>query len=100
LRTAGYRAALGRINNPDVDLGGVRRCLPASRPPWRLEILVNAGSDAEAAVNKGLAWLVAQMETGRRYEPTPIYFYFAKLWYFETLYPIIFTVAALGWAHQ
>ncbi len=27
---------------------------------------------------------------------TPIGFYFAKLWYFERLYPIIFSVAALG----
>ena len=29
-------------------------------------------------------------------EPSPIGFYFAKLWYFERLYPLIFTVAALG----
>jgi squalene-hopene/tetraprenyl-beta-curcumene cyclase len=28
-------------------------------------------------------------------EPSPIGFYFAKLWYYERLYPRIFTVAAL-----
>jgi squalene-hopene/tetraprenyl-beta-curcumene cyclase len=33
-------------------------------------------------------------------EPSPIGFYFAKLWYFERLYPLIFTVAALRRAAQ
>jgi squalene-hopene/tetraprenyl-beta-curcumene cyclase len=43
-----------------------------------------------------LRWLVQQVEAGGLHRPTPIGFYFAKLWYFEKLYPIIFTVAALG----
>jgi squalene-hopene/tetraprenyl-beta-curcumene cyclase len=48
------------------------------------------------AVNRGLEYLVQQVETGGLDNPTPIGFYFAKLGYFEKLYPIIFTVAALG----
>jgi squalene-hopene/tetraprenyl-beta-curcumene cyclase len=28
--------------------------------------------------------------------PSPIGLYFAKLWYYEKLYPLIFTVASLG----
>jgi squalene-hopene/tetraprenyl-beta-curcumene cyclase len=51
---------------------------------------------AGKAVNSGLEYLVQQVETGGLDNPTPIGFYFAKLWYFEKLYPIIFTVAALG----
>ncbi|MFO0796557.1 MAG: hypothetical protein U0804_03710 [Gemmataceae bacterium] len=43
-----------------------------------------------------MAWLVEAVETGRFREASPIGFYFAKLWYFEKLYPLIFTVAALG----
>jgi hypothetical protein len=31
-------------------------------------------------------------------EYSPIGFYFAKLWYYEKLYPLIFTVSALGHA--
>jgi squalene-hopene/tetraprenyl-beta-curcumene cyclase len=54
----------------------------------------------ESAVNKGLEWLVSQIEAGAMKNPTPIGFYFARLWYFEKLYPIIFTVAALGRARQ
>jgi squalene-hopene/tetraprenyl-beta-curcumene cyclase len=61
----------------------------------------NASSSAvERAVNNGLAWLVQEVEAGGLHNPTPIGFYFAKLWYFEKLYPIIFTVAALGRARQ
>ncbi len=48
------------------------------------------------AVNRGLEYLVQQVEAGGLDRPTPIGFYFAKLWYFEKLYPIIFSVAALG----
>jgi squalene-hopene/tetraprenyl-beta-curcumene cyclase len=53
-----------------------------------------------ATVNKGLAWLVGQVEAGGIKAATPIGFYFANLWYFEKLYPIIFTVAALGRARR
>lgn len=61
-----------------------------------LDVLLAAGPDSEPAVNKGLAWLVEQVESGGLQAPTPIGFYFAKLWYFEKLYPITFAVAALG----
>jgi squalene-hopene/tetraprenyl-beta-curcumene cyclase len=60
-----------------------------------VEVLLD-GPGAEPAVNNGLRWLVQQVEAGGLGRPTPIGFYFAKLWYFEKLYPIIFTVAALG----
>jgi squalene-hopene/tetraprenyl-beta-curcumene cyclase len=48
-----------------------------------------------SAIAAGLSWLIARVEDGRYREPAPIGFYFAKLWYFERLYPLIFTVAAL-----
>lgn len=47
------------------------------------------------AITAGLSWLIPRVEDGRFREPSPIGFYFAKLWYFEALYPLIFTVAAL-----
>jgi squalene-hopene/tetraprenyl-beta-curcumene cyclase len=61
-----------------------------------IDVLVDAGSDTLEAVNRGLPGLVEQAEGGGLLKPTPIGFYFAKLWYFEKLYPIIFTVSALG----
>jgi squalene-hopene/tetraprenyl-beta-curcumene cyclase len=54
------------------------------------------GASASQHVQRGVVWLVEAVESGRFREPSPIGFYFAKLWYFEKLYPLIFTVAALG----
>jgi squalene-hopene/tetraprenyl-beta-curcumene cyclase len=62
-----------------------------------VEVLVSAPAElAGAAAGRGLTWLIEQVEQGRVSEPTPIGFYFAKLWYFEKMYPLVFTVAALG----
>lgn len=49
-------------------------------------------------VAPGLRWLVDAVLTERHTENSPIGFYFAKLWYYERLYPLVFTVAALGHA--
>jgi squalene-hopene/tetraprenyl-beta-curcumene cyclase len=65
-----------------------------------VEVLLDAGPQAESAVERGLAWLIEHIEAGGLQQPTPIGFYFAKLWYFEKLYPIIFSVAALGRARR
>ncbi len=65
-----------------------------------VEVLIDAGPATRPAVNTALAWLVQQVEAGGLDRPTPIGFYFAKLWYFEKLYPVIFTVAALGRARR
>ena len=52
--------------------------------------------ELQAAVDRGVAWLVEHTAGGTAFPPSPIGFYFAKLWYFEELYPLIFTVGALG----
>jgi squalene-hopene/tetraprenyl-beta-curcumene cyclase len=89
------------IQNADGGWGGAANT-PSSVEETALavEVLLDAGPEAGPAVNKGLAWLVEQVEAGGLHSPTPIGFYFAKLWYFERLYPIIFTVAALGRARR
>ena len=89
------------VQNADGGWGGAKDT-PSSVEETALavEVLLGAGAEAELAVNKGLAWLVEQVESGGLCNPTPIGFYFAKLWYFEKLYPIIFTVAALGRARR
>ncbi len=54
-----------------------------------------AGYRADAAW-AGTRWLLERVGDGSWKLPTPIGFYFAKLWYYERLYPQIFTVSALG----
>ncbi|HVS37083.1 MAG TPA: prenyltransferase/squalene oxidase repeat-containing protein [Gemmataceae bacterium] len=85
--------------NADGGWGGAPNT-PSSMEETALavEILLSAGPDAASVVNNGIAWLVQRVESGGLNESTPIGFYFAKLWYFEKLYPIIFTAAALGCA--
>ncbi len=55
-----------------------------------------ANPAVQPVLEEGLAWLVRAVEEGRHREPAPVGLYFAKLWYYECLYPMIFTVAALG----
>jgi squalene-hopene/tetraprenyl-beta-curcumene cyclase len=55
---------------------------------------------AFSAMVRGAEWLVQRVESGEWTEPSPIGFYFAKLWYYERLYPVIFTVGALRSALQ
>jgi squalene-hopene/tetraprenyl-beta-curcumene cyclase len=59
-----------------------------------VEALLRDRQSQEAA-SRGVAWLCDRVEEGAWCEPAPIGFYFARLWYFERLYPLIFTVAAL-----
>jgi squalene-hopene/tetraprenyl-beta-curcumene cyclase len=89
------------VQNADGGWGGAASVASSmEETALAVEVLLGAGSNTEAAVNNGLAWLVEQVEAGGLYHPAPIGFYFAKLWYYEKLYPIIFTVAALGSARR
>jgi len=65
-----------------------------------VEALAAAGpeapGDARQATARGVDWLARAIEQGCVERPTPIGFYFANLWYFERLYPLIFATDALG----
>ncbi|MCG8450487.1 MAG: squalene--hopene cyclase [Pirellulales bacterium] len=49
-----------------------------------------------ASLEQGLSWLIEAVLDRRWTEPAPIGFYFAKLWYYERLYPQIFATRALA----
>jgi squalene-hopene/tetraprenyl-beta-curcumene cyclase len=68
---------------------------PPSVEETALAVEALAGYRADAA-HAGARWLMRKIEDGSWRVPSPIGFYFAKLWYYERLYPQIFTVAALG----
>ncbi len=48
------------------------------------------------ALRRGADWLVTHTEEGASLPASPIGLYFAQLWYFEELYPLVFTLSALG----
>jgi squalene-hopene/tetraprenyl-beta-curcumene cyclase len=94
-------AWLVSAQNPEGGWGGAKG-VPSSveETALALEVLVDAGPVAKEALYRGLTWLVERVEEGCWQQSTPIGYYFAKLWYYEKLYPIIFTVAALGRARR
>lgn len=55
-----------------------------------------AKAEAAPACLRGCRHLAERVAAGGLARPAPIGLYFAKLWYSERLYPIIFTIGALG----
>jgi squalene-hopene/tetraprenyl-beta-curcumene cyclase len=51
---------------------------------------------ASAAARRGADWLIRNTDEGHSTPASPIGLYFARLWYFEELYPVIFALSALG----
>lgn len=96
-------AYLLSVQNSDGGWGGAKDC-PSSVEETALAVevlldLLPPGADP-APLDRGLSWLVGAVESGRFREPSPIGLYFARLWYFEKLYPLVWTVAALGRARR
>ena len=50
----------------------------------------------QSTLRRGVQFLVRSVESGSVCDASPMGFYFAKLWYFERLYPLVFALAALG----
>lgn len=99
-------AFLLSVQNTDGGWGGAKNT-PSSVEETALAVealcdsrlRLNSESDSpRAALERGIEYLAKRVDDGTFTDPSPIGFYFAKLWYFEKLYPIIFTVAALGHA--
>lgn len=88
---------LESVQNDDGGWGGAEGA-PSSVEETALAVdaLLAVGVPLESSsLTDGLDWLLKQVESGTYTETTPIGFYFAKLWYFEQLYPVIFSVSAL-----
>ncbi len=78
--------------------GGDREC-PESLEETAVAVEALAGCAepvARPALARGRRRLVELVEAGAWRQATPIGLYFARLWYFERLYPLIFAAGALG----
>ena len=94
----GRGAEQGAVLKTSADCGS-----SVEETAWAVEGLL-AGLDNNAlaadnslqnAIRQGIDWLVRSVEDDRHRQPAPVGFYFAKLWYYERLYPLVFAVAAL-----
>ncbi len=52
----------------------------------------------QAVLDAGLRWLIRAVEESRHRQPAAIGLHLARLWYYEKVYPLAFTVSALGQA--
>ncbi len=111
-RPMAARAAkwLVSAQNDDGGWGGNRGVMPSSLEETGLavaalarQIRLNPAIAAEPicrAVAAGCCWLMDATEAGKRFPAGPIGFYFAKLWYYEELYPNIFVMGAIEECHR
>ena len=63
-------------------------------------LLLDESPQSQAVAAEGVRWLERAVESDAVSQCTPIGFYFAKLWYYEKLYPLIYATAALGSANR
>ncbi len=95
IRTNGW-SFLRRQQNADGGWGGA---LGAPSTMEETALAVEALADDPTSgenVPRGAQWLVRAVEAERWREPAPIGLYFARLWYFERLYPLVLAAGALG----
>lgn len=90
----GVRWLLG-AQNGDGGWGGAGGT-PSSIEETALAVAALAAAGESGSVLRGAEWLVRRTGEGTRFEASPIGLYFSSLWYSELLYPVIFTVEALG----
>jgi squalene-hopene/tetraprenyl-beta-curcumene cyclase len=93
-------AWLRAAQNADGGWGGAPGA-PSSIEETSLAVsaLARARSDG-SEVERGVAWLIEATGRGTHTPVSPIGLYFARLWYFEELYPLIFAVGALADARR
>ncbi len=76
--------------------GGWGEGLPGSVEETGVAVEALAGGAQTGALEAGVQWLVSRVEDGTWRKASPVGFYFAKLWYYEKLYPELTIVGALG----
>lgn len=85
-----------RMNQNDDGGWGGAAGAPSSIEETSLAIEALADADCSQVTDRGVTWLLKAIEAQAWQTPTPIGLYFARLWYFEKLYPLIFACSALG----
>lgn len=90
--------------NPDGGWGGEKGVISSIEETGLATHALAMAAQAQAscpdppllkAITKARNYLVQRTSAATQFPPTPIGFYFAKLWYFEREYPLIFTIAGL-----
>ena len=93
---AGYKWLVENQNGDGGWGGSSKRISSVEETALCIEALMGCEAvGAKDAANVGMNWLIAAVGSDQIGVSSPIGFYFAKLWYFEKLYPLIFAAGAL-----
>jgi squalene-hopene/tetraprenyl-beta-curcumene cyclase len=65
-----------------------------------LHALIIQGPRTKHAALSSAGWLIQATREGTHFPTSPIGLYFARLWYHERLYPVVWTLQALRCAHE
>jgi len=87
---------LSSAQHPEGGWGGASGVVPTVEETALAVRALHGAPDHREALERGLAWLVDRWELGEARDASPIGLYFARLWYHESLYPLIFTVDAFN----
>ena len=89
------RAYLLAAQNEDGGWGGGPG-VPSSIEETAVVLGALAAYDDDQAIDRGVWWLRRATENFTRFPSSPLGLYFAKLWYAEDLYALLFTTGALN----
>ncbi len=95
MRERGVSWLLG-AQNGDGGWGGAPGCLSTiEETALSLHALAGASSGMTPELVRGVGRLIELTDEGREMPPAAIGLYFARLWYHEALYPLVFSLQAL-----
>ncbi|MBN1127266.1 MAG: hypothetical protein JXA82_19855 [Sedimentisphaerales bacterium] len=85
----GGKGAASSIEETSLAVDGL------GRVAGRIEVDGGLAREVEQAIDGGIEWLIQTTQMGTESYPAAIGLYFARLWYYERLYPVVFAVAAM-----
>jgi squalene-hopene/tetraprenyl-beta-curcumene cyclase len=88
----------GGVFNTDSSNEETALCISVIALSLRTRKILNPTliTQSNEALIRGLDWLLPVIENNEYQTVSPIGFYFAKLWYFESMYPLVFVANAMN----
>jgi squalene-hopene/tetraprenyl-beta-curcumene cyclase len=90
---------LHTAQKPDGSFGGDQNA-PSSIEETAVALQALSSASSIQNLASSTQWLLTATQDGTHFPPAPIGLYFARLWYHEQLYPVIWTLGALKAARK
>ena len=88
---------LRSIQNTDGGFGGCMGAKSTAEETGLVLRALSAVSDPDSeTLQRAARWLMERQRADGSWDPAPIGFYFAVLWYYEELYPLCYALGGLG----